>query len=212
MVSSVFPDNVLTGFKGDALFLCVTIGYWFVIAFSYPVIGYIARVALNELFFPKLREGEELSAKRLILQAAIIGGCDTRCLHVRLNIHRSTWLLAVIVPAITIVFGFTGATVGVLLSYIFPAYFYVMLYDNHEVIYVTAKARSSVFVCRLSQFRQGQSTDKPRETDLSQRRPIGFYFTWQKMIAMLVIVMALLLAVLGTLQVTIETIHMFSNK
>lgn len=105
--------NILDGYPGDPIFVLVNFSYavvsmfplfWSlslfdceVVAFSYPVLGFPARVALDDLLFRKSQD-EEPPVWRLIVTAIILGVIS--------------YSLAVLLPQITIVFAYTGATAG----------------------------------------------------------------------------------------------------
>lgn len=107
--------NLLTNFqkKGYWYLEIVKCAYAFVILFSSPVVAYSALTTADGLIF----KGERVLWRRL-LESFV--WCSI------------VWFIAMMVPQLDVVFGLTGATGGILLIYVLPAYFYIAVEKRIE--------------------------------------------------------------------------------
>lgn len=100
--------NLLTNFqqKGYWYLGIVKFAYALVVLFSNPVVVFPALTTIDELIF----KGERVFWRRL-LESFI--WCTI------------VWGIAIMIPQLDVAFGLTGATGGILLIYVLPAYYYV---------------------------------------------------------------------------------------
>ena len=99
--------------KGYWYLEIVKCAYAFVILFSSPVVAYSALTTVDGLIF----KGERVLWRRL-LESFV--WCSI------------VWFIAMMVPQLDVVFGLTGATGGILLIYVLPAYFYIAVAKRIE--------------------------------------------------------------------------------
>jgi amino acid permease len=104
-------DNILKNFTdpNDILMTVAKVAIVLVIILSFPLIHWICRESIEELFF----SGWEFTWFRWIGEALIL--CTI------------AYLLGAFIPSITIVFGFTGATGGALVVFVYPSLLVVKL-------------------------------------------------------------------------------------
>ena len=100
--------NLLTNFqqKGYWYLGIVKLAYALVVLFSNPVVVFPALATIDELIF----KTERVFWRRLLeswIWCTIV------------------WLIAILIPQLDVVFGLTGATGGILLIYVLPAYYYI---------------------------------------------------------------------------------------
>jgi len=103
-------DNILLELKQDPIVNIGKIGYAFIICFSYPVIAYPIREAIDLSLFPRNQPPTRL---RITLEA--------------LFIYLTSFLLGITVPGISVAFGLTGSTVGGMVVFIIPSLSYLVL-------------------------------------------------------------------------------------
>jgi len=103
-------ENILNSFQSDDLLILLSkICMLFVVALSYPLINFAARVSVETLIFPN----KPFSWLRWILIACIMAGII---------------VLTVLIPVdIVTIFGLTGATFGMILMFILPCVFYAVV-------------------------------------------------------------------------------------
>lgn len=106
-------DNILLELKDDVLMNIGKLGYAFIICFSYPVIAYPIRVAIDVTLFPDKQPPSRL---RVTLEA--------------LGIYIITFILGITVPGISVVFGLTGSTAGGMVVFLLPCTYYLHLKKN----------------------------------------------------------------------------------
>eukprot|EP01130_Rhizamoeba_saxonica_P017427 TRINITY_DN8441_c0_g1_i1.p1 TRINITY_DN8441_c0_g1~~TRINITY_DN8441_c0_g1_i1.p1 ORF type:complete len:465 (+),score=48.92 TRINITY_DN8441_c0_g1_i1:210-1397(+) len=139
------PGNIIVVYT-STVFDVIKILYGAIICFSYPVICYAARKVIDRRIF----HGDPPRWRLLLVSFMIVG---------------FSFLLASLIPKISFVFGIFGATVGQLVTFIFPCLFYILLVET----------------------RSGY----PREyTD--HEKDILFYFSWRKIPALLVSIVGVL--------------------
>ena len=92
------------------IYLCLrkttTLRLLFVVLFSYPALAFAALVTLDKLLFKQPRP-----AHRRILQAFIWS--------------ILTYVVAMIIPQLRVIFSLTGSLCGVALVFVWPAFFYI---------------------------------------------------------------------------------------
>ena len=100
--------NLLTNFqqKGYWYLSIVKLAYALVVLFSNPVIAFPSLLTLDHMLFT----GERTFSRRIIESLV---WCTI------------VWFIAIMIPQLDIVFGFTGSTGGVLLVYILPSLYYI---------------------------------------------------------------------------------------
>jgi len=111
------PDNILSAFPDDILFIVIKIGYTLVILFSYPLLNFATRNGADNLFFSNYQPAPWW---RLLAEAIVI--------------IVASYVIAIFVPSIGTIFGLIGATVGQLVIFVNPALFYIILYEESDAI------------------------------------------------------------------------------
>lgn len=98
-----------------------------VIILSYPVIGFTTRNTIDKLLFQYDEIPFQLSNCQIPFRRMIIGKSKYKILYnlfIALLFVFFTWLIALLLPGIEILFSIIGATVGNLIMYLFPSIFY----------------------------------------------------------------------------------------
>ena len=114
-------DNLLTNFGTNNTWYMniVKLAYSFVALFSYPILSFSPLVSIDKTFFKQPRP-----AHRRILEAFI--WCFL------------TYIVAMIIPQLSMIFSLTGSLCGVALVFVWPAFFYI-----HVAKLERAKAKST---------------------------------------------------------------------
>ena len=90
-------DNILLEISNSLIVDIGKIGYSFIICFSYPVLGFPVRDCIDKMIFPNDQPASRL---RITIEATLI--------------FLLTFGLGVVIPGISVVFGFAGSTAGAL--------------------------------------------------------------------------------------------------
>eukprot|EP01119_Soliformovum_irregulare_P022061 TRINITY_DN7471_c0_g1_i1.p1 TRINITY_DN7471_c0_g1~~TRINITY_DN7471_c0_g1_i1.p1 ORF type:complete len:555 (-),score=145.96 TRINITY_DN7471_c0_g1_i1:9-1673(-) len=113
-------DNILKNYPdGDVMIDIGKGALFFIMCFSFPLLGHTARIIFDELFFRK----KSISGEDVV---------DYHCPRWR-RIAEATGLvgialgLGILVPGISFVFGIVGASAGNFVVYIAPGYFFIRI-------------------------------------------------------------------------------------
>jgi amino acid permease len=181
-------DNILLSYPlDDAMVSIGRLALGLIICFSYPVIGYSARVGFDSMVFghrdrQRMLQDEQVDLahvpfKRRALEAA--------------GFVLTSLILAVLVPNISFMFGFIGATAGNFIVFVFPATFYLFvqfkLWEDEPVSGVHPVASGASIALTFADFRGDSRAERASHVGLFVRR------AWRRALP------ALALAVLGVL-------------
>jgi len=176
------PDNILLAFPDDVLFIGIKLGYTLVILFSYPLLNYATRNGADLLFFSKYQPAPWW---RLLLEALVI--------------VVLSYVVAILVPSIDIIFGIIGATVGQVVIFINPALFYIILYNSDEPdAYAIEGEGSEVPLKDNEPDRRGATTWKS-------------FFTCKKIIAATLILFGIIFGTISVVEIALNIAELEDN-
>lgn len=109
---STIKDSILDNMEGS-FFWYIRIAYGLVVMFSYPILGYPACITIDAFIFKS-----ERTATRRYIEGFIW--------------TILTFVVCVAIPSVSKIFGITGNTCGVLLTFIWPSIYFIAMYREEQ--------------------------------------------------------------------------------
>ena len=112
---NAIAESVLDSLKSKDLWFkpIIRIGYGLVVMFSYPILGFPAVNTIDAYIF-----NTERTVARRYIEGFIW------CLV--------TWILAVMIPSLSVIFGITGCFCGSLIVFIWPSLYFIFMYRKER--------------------------------------------------------------------------------
>jgi len=145
-------------------FDAIRLVYAVLIIFSFPIVNFAAREGVDRIFF-----SSKSSAIRRIIISSLL------CII--------SLVLGIFIPDVEVIFAFAGSTFGQLITFIYPALFYILLVDTNETVYFTST---------------GEQIDSINKYAF---KPIKFYCTPKKLPAFLLLIVGIVFGCLSVAQV-----------
>ncbi|XP_047364553.1 putative sodium-coupled neutral amino acid transporter 10 [Vespa velutina] len=116
-----FTGNILMSFEPSLSSEMIKMGFFFSVAFSFPLVIFPCRASLNSLLFRRVYTHEP--SMNYMPEARF------RCLTIAIVFFSS--ITGILMPNIEFVLGLVGSTIGVMICLMFPAAFFISISSKH---------------------------------------------------------------------------------
>lgn len=116
-----FTGNILMSFEPSLSSEMIKMGFFFSVAFSFPLVIFPCRASLNSLLFRRVYTHEP--------SMNYMPEVRFRCLTIAIVFFSA--IIGILMPNIEYVLGLVGSTIGVMICLMFPAAFFISISSKH---------------------------------------------------------------------------------